>query len=75
MLHLSKTSLTTADAGLEEIMREIQSEHFNNIGYYLLNLYEDGLDSIPALYTYYPDFFKDPRMEIIILTRAKYYMI
>jgi len=78
MLHLSKTSLTTADAGLEEIMREIQSEHFNNIGYYLLNLYEDGLDSIPALYTYYPDFFKDPRHKndpsYDVKTRAKYFM-
>ncbi|NLI56645.1 hypothetical protein GX420_06675, partial [bacterium] len=74
MLHLSKTSLTTADAGLEEIMREIQSEHFNNIGHYLLNLYEDGLDTTPALYTYYPDFFKDPRNGNYITTRAKYFL-
>ncbi|GEM_PF-3843107 len=78
MLHLSKTSLTTADAGLEEIMREIQSEHFNNIGYYLLNLYEDGLDTTPVLYDYYPDFFKDPRHKndssYDVKTRAKYFM-
>ncbi len=74
MLHLSKTSLTTADAGLEEIMREIQSEHFNSIGHYLLNLYKDGLDTTPALYDYYHDFFKNPMDGDYILTRAKYFM-
>ncbi len=74
ILHLSKTSLTTADAGLEEMIREIQSYHFDNIATYLSKLYVKGLDSTPVLYTYYPDFFKDPRDGDYILTRAKYFM-
>ncbi|MGC9089441.1 MAG: hypothetical protein ACP5IV_04785 [Caldisericia bacterium] len=74
ILHLSKTSLTTADAGLEEIIREIQSEHFNNIGLYFLNLYNTGLDTTPALFSYYPEFFKDPRNGNYIQTRAKYFL-
>lgn len=74
ILHLSKTSLTTADAGLEEIIREIQSEHFDNIAMYFLKLYKNNLDSVPVLYNYNPDFFKDPRNGNYILTRAKYFL-
>ncbi len=75
ILHLSKTSLTTADAGLEEIIREIQSEHFDNIGLYFLKQYAKGYETqTPALYNYNPDFFKDPRNNNYILTRAKYFM-
>lgn len=75
ILHLSKTSLTTADAGLEEIIREIQSSHFDNIGLYFLKLYDKGLETtVPSLFTYYPDFFKDPRNGQYKLTRAKYFM-
>ncbi|MGQ9845825.1 MAG: hypothetical protein ACUVQN_06465, partial [Caldisericia bacterium] len=74
ILHLSKTSLTTADAGLEEIIREIQSSHFDNIGLYFLKLYVNSNDTTPSLYIYYPDFFKDPRNGQYIATRAKYFM-
>lgn len=76
ILHLSKTSLTTADAGLEEIIREIQSSHFDNIGLYFLKLYNNGNETTPpALYEYYPNFFKDPRYDNqYIASRAKYFM-
>lgn len=79
ILHLSKTSLTTADAGLEELIRDIQSHHFDNIGLYLLKLYHQNLDSQPVIFNYIPqglknEKFKDPRNGSYILTRAKYFL-
>lgn len=79
ILHLSKTSLTTADAGLEELIRDIQSHHFDNIGLYLLKLYKQNLDSPPVIFNYIPqslkdEKFKDPRTGNYILTRAKYFL-
>ncbi|MEM4221199.1 MAG: hypothetical protein QW068_01960 [Thermoplasmata archaeon] len=79
ILHLSKTSRTTADAGLEELIRDIQSHHFDNIGLYLLKLYKQNLDSPPVIFNYIPqslkdEKFKDPRTGNYILTRAKYFL-
>ncbi|MEM2929067.1 MAG: hypothetical protein QXP60_08900 [Nitrososphaerota archaeon] len=79
ILHLSKTSLTTADAGLEELIRDIQSHHFDNISLYLLKLYKQNLDSNPVIFNYIPqslkdEKFKDPRTGNYILTRAKYFL-
>lgn len=79
ILHLSKTSLTTADAGLEELIRDIQSQHFDNIGSYFLKLYKQNLDIQPVIFNYIPqslkdEKFKDPRTGNYILTRAKYFL-
>ncbi len=77
ILHLSKTSLTIADAGLEEIIREIQSRHFDNIGMYFLKRYVSNNyveNPPPELFNYRPDMFKDPRNGSYIKTRAKYFM-
>ncbi len=79
ILHLSKTSLTTADAGLEETIRDIQSKHFDNIGLYLLKLYKKNLDTQPIIFNYIDqnfknEIFKDPRTGNYILTRAKYFL-
>jgi len=34
----------------------------------------DGLDSTPALYTYYPDFFKDPRNRKLYNNKSKIFL-
>ncbi len=88
LLRFSKTTTTTAEAGMEEMIRYIQSYHIDNIGMYWLKRYEkaQGLISdedvdpetgTPALYNYYPELFEDPRpghSGEYYLTRAKYFL-
>ncbi len=65
---LSKTALTVGDAGLEEMIREIQSYHIDTISEYWLKRYlkkEGYITDIdveaeigePALFSYYPELY------------------
>ena len=88
LLRFSKTTTSTAEAGMEEMIRYIQSYHVDKIGMYWLKRYEkaqglisdDDVDpetGTPALYNYYPELFEDPRpghSGEYYLTRAKYFL-